>query len=342
MTEKELKYLLCEEQVTVKLSGADGNVIVVDPQLSFSVSSVYETNISGYDLYTDGENSEFYETFEGLVEKLKAMQVFKNGEAELLSINDAFKSLEEYEEKKAFDCLDMAGLLDKYMPIADSFSLTCPYGDYNISGELADKALTEIKKLMYNSAKEQFECSHGDERAKLPPFDVLYDNVAREYGEYRKKHKRRIEKNDGFAYFYDVFGEGKGNYKEPEELWHTYFAVDFVGDCSRDLERLKNTGRKQALETELDNEHYRILKANLLKTDVAFGNHCTISGMLSKTFYFKLNETTARWLLQFQTDFDLKYLEDLAFYKDGELIFSSCTHERYHNDYTNHREVKNG
>jgi len=46
-------------------------------------------------------------------------------------------------------------------------------------------------------------------------------------------------------------------------------------------------------------------------------------------YYFKLNDETKKYLLKFDNDFCLEPLEDLAIYKDNELKFYSCTHERF-------------
>ena len=47
-------------------------------------------------------------------------------------------------------------------------------------------------------------------------------------------------------------------------------------------------------------------------------------------YYFDLNDETKKFLLKFKNDFKIKgNLYDLAFYKNNELIFSSCTHEQY-------------
>ena len=46
-------------------------------------------------------------------------------------------------------------------------------------------------------------------------------------------------------------------------------------------------------------------------------------------YYFKLNDLTKKYLLQFKSDFDLVDLEDLVLYQNDKELFSSCTHERY-------------
>ena len=66
--------------------------------------------------------------------------------------------------------------------------------------------------------------------------------------------------------------------------------------------------------------------------EYSFITYCTEGG-LSNTLYFALNEDTKAWLLQFKNDFEIKgELKDLAFYKERELAFSSCTHEKFHGD----------
>ena len=82
-----------------------------------------------------------------------------------------------------------------------------------------------------------------------------------------------------------------------------------------------------------DVKYSEVLKnLNVIDYEYSFITHCT-EGSLSNTLYFALNEDTKAWLLQFKNDFEIKgELEDLAFYKKGELVFSSCTHERFHGD----------
>lgn len=248
---------------------------------------------------------------------------------------------EEFFNRVAFDNLDMQGLLEKYLPLADSFSLTCPYGSFNVSEELADKALKEVKAECYKSAEMQFMHVPEDERKKLPPFKTIYADIEKEYDEYCREHSALIDANEGYACFSDVFS-GDRIYSSLTELWHAYNEVDFAGTCGYTLEKLKKCEAVQPLDSELDGEA-ACLKANLIKTDVTFCWHCTRSGELSKVFYIKLNEDTVKWLKKFGTDYDLEGLEDLAFYKKGKLLFSSCTHEKFHNDCTDKStEVKNG
>lgn len=64
---------------------------------------------------------------------------------------------------------------------------------------------------------------------------------------------------------------------------------------------------------------------------MSFSWHCTM-GPLAKVHRFRLNDKTKKWLKQFKSDYDLEGLEDLALYKGDELLFSSCTHEVFHND----------
>ena len=47
---------------------------------------------------------------------------------------------------------------------------------------------------------------------------------------------------------------------------------------------------------------------------------------------FSFNEETKKYLLKYNSDFDLVGLEDLALYKDNKIKFSSCTHEKFNSE----------
>ena len=110
-------------------------------------------------------------------------------------------------------------------------------------------------------------------------------------------------------------------------FWHFYHLIGQNLDRKKHIEELmKNKNELSALDKIEDN----ILKQNLIKYEILYHNHCTESGGLMVNYYFKLNEETKKWLLQFKNDFDINgSLEDLAFYKDEKLVFSSCTHEKF-------------
>ena len=46
-------------------------------------------------------------------------------------------------------------------------------------------------------------------------------------------------------------------------------------------------------------------------------------------YYFVLNDATKKYLLKFKDDFNMDELEDLTLYKDDQVLFYSCTHEKF-------------
>ncbi len=268
-----------------------------------------------------------------LIKFLEKAGAAADGEVKVVSIGSGNLTEEQYEKKLQFDNLGMSGLIEKYLPVADSFSLTCPYGENGISEELANKALKAIKEKMYEMAETEFNGASEEQIKELPPFKEIYADIENQYKNYCRQNSALIEANDGYACFTDVFS-GDRKYSSVYELWHAFNAVDFVGTCEYVLEKLKRISTVKPLTEELETEQNKCLKENLIKTEVTFAWHCTVSGELSKVFYFKLNDDTVKWLSKFESDYDLENLEDLAFYKKGKLLFSSCTHERFHDDYS--------
>lgn len=335
MTLDELEYLLTGEMLFVKIK-ADGEDVTIEPELSFFLnekSGEGSLKVNSIILNRGGERTEL-NNFNAVRETLEGCNL------ELVSINGEYESLDEYERKKAFDNISMEELLKLVLPVADSFSLTCPYNDgygtdnpyglYRIDEGLADKAVNEISEWQYRTSESQFGQIPEDDRKRLPPFDKLYRDVESECRSFRKKHGRDAEKYFGNVFFADRFMRGKTKYKKPPELWHIYHAVDFVETCRFSLGKMKGNKEVRPLDCELDKEEYRELKSSLKKIDVSFNWHCTTSGSLSKTFYFELNDKTVNWLKKHRDDYDFNLLEDLAFYSGDKVRFSSCTHEHFH------------
>lgn len=334
MAFEELRYLAVGERASVKFRCGEKE-FSLSPKLSFVVDEKTGTadfKATGYVLSCDGTETEAA-SFEEIVK-------WFSGEAEITDINDKYKSTEEYEKAKAFESISMEELLEMELPLADGFSLTCPYnsgydaehpyGLYKISEELSAEAIRSLRSFEYCSAKRQYENISAEDKEKLPPFSKLYEDIADECFAYRKKNPKTAEKFGGNAFFADEFARGKTEYKKPQQLWHIYHAVDFVETCRFQLDKMKHNAKERAIDCELDSEEYKQLKSSLLKTEVTFCWHCTTSGLLSKVFYFKLDDNSVNWLKKLKDDYDLKLLEDLAFYNGEELIFSSCTHERFH------------
>ncbi|HBN12591.1 MAG TPA: hypothetical protein DD415_03155 [Clostridiales bacterium] len=335
MTKAQLQNLLEKDGASVKFS-VDDTEYGAEPVMVYEfneATGLADFKVDGFILEKKGRRKSFKD-FESFFEK------FENKQVKLISINDEFESIESYEDEKAFDNINMEELLATFLPVADSFSLTCPFnsgydeehpfGLYRVDSYLAERALNELEEWEKKTAERQYGCIPEKDRKKLPAFEMLYEEVKAECRDYRKGHKAKADKFGGNVFFGDEFSKGNTKYKKPAELWHVYEAVDFVETCRYTLDKTAENEKERPLDEVLDKEEYAGLKSSLIKTEVGFTWHCTTSGMLSETFFFKLNETTAEWLKKFENDYALEGLEDLAFYKDGKLIFSSCTHEKFH------------
>lgn len=327
MKEKELFEIL-DSVMSMEFEGS-GGVIEIEPIVSIKVPKNEIVRQSCCVTYA-GQTSKI-KGDKKLLKFLEDNGAKQDGEYRVKSVGSDKLTVEEYRKRLAFDKLDMQGLLEKYLPLADSFSLTCAYGEYGISEEKANEALKTVREDCYKTAEAQFLLAAESERKKLPPFKTIYADIEKEYREYCREHSALIDANDGYACFSDVFS-GDKVYSSLYELWHTYNEVDFAGTCEYILEKLKKCENSRPIDKELDCGENAVLKDNLIKTEVTFVWHCTRSAELSKVFHIKLNEDTVGWLKKFKTDYDLDALEDLAFYKKGKLLFSSCTHERFHVD----------
>ena len=323
---KDLELLdVLDSVMSVTLDGNDGD-IEIEPIVSVKQNKIIRQSCC---VTYAGQTSKIKGN-KKLFKFLEENGAFENGEAKVKAIGSDNLTVSQYYEMLAFDKLDMAELIEKYLPLADSFSLTCAYGKNAISAQQAAEALKRVKEEMYARAEAQFMCISEEERKKLPSFKEIYSDIEKEYQDYCGQNSALIEANDGYACFTDVFS-GDRIYSSLEELWHAYNAVDFTGTCAYILEKLKENENTRSVTEELETDENKCLKDNLIKTEITFCWHCTM-GELSKVFYFKLNDDTVNWLKKFKTDYDLDILEDLAFYKNGKLLFSSCTHERFHTD----------
>jgi hypothetical protein len=114
------------------------------------------------------------------------------------------------------------------------------------------------------------------------------------------------------------------------ELWHFYHHIGtYYHTYKKTVEKLKKNTKDRPLDTSFKNEKMKALYKHLDKHEITFTWHCTTSSRLSVVYYFRLNEESKRWLMQYESDLDIAPLDDLAFDKNGELLFSSCTHEGY-------------
>ena len=226
----------------------------------------------------------------------------------------------------------MKDLLDKFSE-SDSFSLTGSILGIAITNEVKNNSLEEIKSKTRKYLLEHYE--RLKEQMPNISFDDLYQEIELECLNFGINQKKFYMEKYGFfnnSFICDyVMKERDGirtKYTEPMGyFWHFYHRVGQNFDREEYLDELMKKDNKLEPVDRIEDE---ILKSNLIRYEILFHNHCTESGSLMINYYFKLNDDTRKWLLQFESDFDLECnLEDLAFYKNGELMFSSCTHEEF-------------
>jgi len=323
--------ILVKNCLDLTLQNVAGEKISVEQILSLVVEDGnYEFKRTGYTVKGDREGKvESLDELYSLLNKIGA----GDGEFILDNINGQFASVTEMRDKIAFDKISMDGLLERYKE-ADSFSLTTDYGDVHIDERIAQTALKELSEEQYKLAESQYLLIPEGERKSLPAFDKLFKEISDTCNAHRKKHKKRIKETGGNSFFCDEHYKGK--YKNYLQVWHIYSAVDFIQACDYDLNRLKGLKEVAPIDRQLKN--LPVLKEALISAKPTYVTHCTISGSLATVFKFKLNEKTKAWLKTHKDDYDFNTggadyrLDDLALYHGDELLFSSCTHEGFHND----------
>ena len=136
---------------------------------------------------------------------------------------------------------------------------------------------------------------------------------------------KKIKKNFRCSFIADHVGKTtKYGNEHKGFFWNFYHDVATNIDREKDKEEYCINDGKSPLE-QIPSE----LKKHLLHYEVSFFNAVTVSSGLMINYYFKLNEETKKYLLQFRNDFYINGLEDLTFYKDNEIQFYSCTHEGF-------------
>jgi hypothetical protein len=149
---------------------------------------------------------------------------------------------------------------------------------------------------------------------------------------YQRVINNQLEADES-PYACDMFISGKAKFKSPQQLWHFYHTHDLINQKHAVIASMLKNTESRPITFALEEPYYQPLKKSYLKSDIGFSWHCTTSSALSITHYFKMDEHAKSWLSQLKDDYDMKTLEDLAFYYKGHLAFSSCTHEHFHHDY---------
>lgn len=283
-------------------------------------------------------------TIDKLFSYLKKEQVVGSDDVTVIKYNNRFHTYQQYLDALAFDKIDMTGLLEKYLPHADRFSLTCPYsmdcdidhpfGKNRLSSEHADYAVKTARTQILQYLKRVYEKIPDADKQDLPPFDTLIDSITKEIENYRATlGEKKIGENGGSSFICDQFSMGESHYKSPQELWHFYHNLDTLFMYSWISNTMQKALIERPLDAELNSEYYSPLKQDLIDIEVTFCWHCTSSSQLSKVFYFRITDNSVAWLKKLKNDYDMQELEDLAFYNGDKLLFSSCTHEGFHNDF---------
>ena len=245
--------------------------------------------------------------------------------------------------------LSMQELLNKF-PECDTFSLAG-----SVNKRLTNGDLKKILKDTENGAKDFclkycFVASNGVD------FEYTYNVIRKQfYQSYGVMGTKELVKSVVFKLIIDKFNTMDHNSSKCKEIINYINNNNFKNDSKdiayicetldvcKDYSQLENyiLAVIQQLYLEYDckqnaenNETQKIkldtvLKNNLIKEEISYDDGAAIYSFLSTVYYFKLNDETKKWLLQFKSDFDFDGpFDDLVFYKNGEVVFSSVTHEK--------------
>jgi len=234
--------------------------------------------------------------------------------------------IDEYEDYDAFlrnyqlKNITMDKLIENYSE-ANKFSLImyCD-SEHTYNKEMLDKAyeyvVSENKKVL-----EEFY----NKQDLKEPFQTVYDNIKEECLNFRKEYEEVYGDKFQNSLICDQVGDDTKYYKPYQFFWNFYQTLGMELDMKEN--QIKVEGESFDINSVLPDE----LKKNLISYEMAYYSYSTY-GPLQMIFYFNLNDETKEWLKQFENDFKLETLEDLAFYKNDERIFMSVTHEDSHRD----------
>lgn len=239
----------------------------------------------------------------------------------------------------------MKALLNKYKH-ATTFSLTGPfqkgyhkehpYGIYTLDAPTANNALKDVYSRIITQLRSRYSNWPVNEIKLHPSFDDLIEGIQEEVINHSNRLLNHKLKTNESPFMCDVFIQGNANHKEPLDLWHFYHDISLFEDTYKPtINALKQNKIKRDIDDIFEIPYYAPLQPCLINTKISFFWHCTQSSQLAITYFFQLNPLSIRWLEQRENEFDMQELEDLAFYKDDKLLFSSCTHEMYQVDVEN-------
>ena len=224
----------------------------------------------------------------------------------------------------------MESILDMFSD-CDTFSLTIA----NRVSELPEIEKQRLPNANIEREKQNLNQRYNKLKEKYPDledFNVLYNEIFDECEKFQKNisGKNLIEdfssKNSPFIC--DHVGKDT-KYSEPIELfWHMYHNIHFVLMANEDLTILPVNN--EVIIYPLQYPENNAIRKNFIKHEFTF-DAPYMPGVLQLVCHFKLNDETKEWLTQFETDFaiDKTGFENLALYANGEIKFSSCTHEGF-------------
>lgn len=249
--------------------------------------------------------------------------------------------------------LSMKEILDKYND-ANKFSLTGSCSGYKITEEEFMNAIKDMEEHNKERHKKIYQIRR--EKFNDPEYDVdkVYEEIKEECIKYRQEHKKsyvplrelyspeelkqyiqiteqytQVEDTDALLDRLIEVGDsitscvGKTT-KYDNNFSHIYHDVDMTLKCLEDKEKYLSNGVLDPLDAVPEE-----LKEYLLYYEVSFHNEVSTRSILMINYYFVLNDATKKYLLKFKDDFNMDELEDLTLYKDDQVLFYSCTHEKF-------------
>ncbi len=334
LSKEELRKFLDDDEVTFTFGDGD-DILDISPAISIVWNGEDEPEIkhAGYEIvrYENGD-AVFQESFEDFGKASEYMSEFVPF-ADTVTANkiSGFGTLEEFYDERKFRDATMGELLEKYGD-CDEFSLTCSENG-KITREQADEIIEKERESAEKECRAYYDAAARE--SDLPPFETALREVRDECVEFTvKKRKKFPEKRYGkyiASFICDFVADEKTKYFGEDFWWHFYITlgrerdnIDYINDRVS----LAESGEDAFATSDCD-----LLREKVLRAETGFENHCTKTSELLTTYYFPLDETTERWLAGKKDDYDFDCgFEDLAFYKNGKIRFSSCTHEHFHND----------
>lgn len=174
---------------------------------------------------------------------------------------------------------------------------------------------------LYQNEKEELE----------EDFDTIYNKIKEECIAFEHNMAEKYRKEFGFfqcAFIVEGMGEST-MYSQPYDLMYDmYYSLGQELDANSRIRNQAKVPKDEYIEKCFNEKEYIALKKYYEKSELSFFTHCSL-GPLQKTLFFELNEDTKQWLVDHSEDgFVVGKLQDLAVYRNGELVYSSCTHEK--------------